>query len=349
MQSKDENLRSPRSAFNEAVAQVLAEEGISHKELATSTIGGWVYFTFWTVIFFGSLFFIYNGGNGWLLAPLAGLAMAPHLQFLAHEGVHLALTSNKTFDRFCGLYGTTAMSFSEFVDEHPRHHAVTNSWTKDQDFHQLAGLFRLSNVTAHSPWQKYQHWIYYFAWPAWAVMVTGNRLVSCFKYLVGYKYRTKTERWFERIVWVLSVFVINVLPFIAFGFTLEALWISVTPRAIQWWIIINLFQMSHFHDDSLEPFAVYDINPKPKESLFVRTMKTTNNICENSALSRYLMVGCQIQHHLLPNASASRNHLFINASRKVAAEYGLRYSSFHSFKDYIYKNYQFYRLMGKVV
>jgi len=328
-------------------ARALAEQNHTNfTELSTCTFYGWCYFAACTAIFLGSLIWAYSGGNLWLAAPLAGLAMAPHWQFMAHEGCHGALTSNKKIDRYCALYGATAMSFSEFVEEHKQHHLHTNDLHKDQDFYQLAEVFRLTDQGQIQAWHKHQHLVYYLLWPVWVLIVMISRFPACFIYLLTTNTRTRAERTFEFFVWTTSIFVLNILPFIVFGLSAEAFWLAITPRLVQWYVIINLFQPSHYHNSQSQPTQAYGIDSGSNDDPFTRCLKTTNNLSERNPLTRYLMIGTQIQHHLLPGVSASRNHQFIDLTRELAQERGLNYSHFDGYKTYLKHNIAFFKKMG---
>ena len=73
------------------------------------------------------------GINPWLIAPLLGVAMAYHCQYLSHEGSHLSITSNRKLNYFMALYASALMQYGGFTKDHWDHHLNTNDIDKDED------------------------------------------------------------------------------------------------------------------------------------------------------------------------------------------------------------------------
>jgi len=166
---------------------------------------------------------------------------------------------------------------------------------------------------------------------------------------LGYVSLEITQRYklFYYTVWSASVILMNVAPFVVFGWTAEAVWVALIPRCVQWYIFVNLYQWNHFHDNHAKSLQYYTNHQHKDSKYFEHVLATTHNVSENNPITRYTLVGNQIQHHLLPLVSASWTHVLVNATRKTAQKYNLKYSCAKTVWEQITTNFSFYKKKGR--
>jgi len=118
------------------VAKEIEDRGLSYSRLTCNNLYGWVYVTISSILFYFLLTLLLLGVAPWVVAPLLGVAMACHTQYLSHEASHFSLTKNRNLNIGIALYSMAVMSFGRFFNEHWNHHQNTNDYDKDQDFYR---------------------------------------------------------------------------------------------------------------------------------------------------------------------------------------------------------------------
>ena len=217
-----------------------------------------------------------------------------------HDGGHRAIFASTKFNDVIGQIAgvVLATDYTSWKYRHNIHHAHTNEEAIDPDLIEMPFLsFARSKFQAKKGfWRKASRHQVFFYYPIMLLYNFGLRLYG----IEYYAQHFKREHLREVIVFVVSVFVWFVLPFLIFP----------TGKAVLVFSVVNL-TMSLYLMNVIAPNhkAMPKLAKTIKLSFLDQQILTSSNVYGNWLYDfLYMGLNYQIEHHLFPNCP--RNKLY---------------------------------------
>jgi linoleoyl-CoA desaturase len=231
------------------------------------------------------------------------------------------------------------------------HHTYTNIAGFDDDV-ETFGLMRL---TPHEPWKplhKYQVWYFpvIYSMIGFDFFLRDFMMVFFGRSDADHVYPKmqaldKVTFWAGKLFFITIMFALPSLVFpwwqVLLGFTIVMLTVGLVLGVI--------FQLAHINGDAAFPEPVG--NPRHVENEWaVHQVETTADFAPNNRLLNFYIGGLnyQIEHHLLPHICHLNYPRLAPIVRETCEEFGIRYTSYATWREAFSCHLRELRLLGRL-
>jgi linoleoyl-CoA desaturase len=295
--------------------------------------------------------------SGWfalLLFTVMGIGMAGIGMNVMHDAIHGSFSKKNWVNKLFGsaIYLIGGNTFTWKVQHNILHHTYTNIEGFDEDI-EPKGSIRMSRSTPIKKVHRFQYIYAFFLYSLMTISKQVNDFIQLRKYSkagITEQQGASPKKEMVKMAFIkagyLSIFVGLPILFSVFsGWMVLAGFLLM--HLVAGMFLSTVFQMAHLVEEAKQPLP--NEKGEIENEWTIHELETTANFARKSRWFAWLIGGLnfQIEHHLFPNICHMHYKSIAPIVEKTAKEYGLRYSSNHTFFSALGSHVRMLKALGK--